>query len=173
MLGGIAVVVVIVGTVGAVIFKPWLIVVNTEVDDEIPAVASAPPTPGVPSGDAPADAARRLSSGTFISHEHDTSGTASIIENPDGSRIVAIENLRTTTGPDVHVWLSAGPVIPGFSGWTTAGDHPHVDLGMIKGNRGDQVYPIPAGTDLDEYGAVVLWCVQFGVSFGAAELAAA
>ncbi len=93
-----------------------------------------------------------------------------MIQLPDGSRQLAIENLETTNGPDVHVWLSAGPVVEGFDGWFTAGGHPYVDLGMIKGNQGNQLYDIPADVDLAAYPTVDLWCVQFAVSFGAAAL---
>lgn len=165
VLGGVGAAMVVAVIIGGVVFKPWLLFVNTEINDEIPVAASAPPTDG-----SPAQVPVVVSQGSFISHEHDTSGSVSIIEKPDGTRVLAIEDLSTTTGPDVHVWLSAGEVIPGVSGWRTAGDAAHVDLGQIKGNRGDQVYTIPAGTDLGAHPAVVLWCVQFSVSFGAAEL---
>ena len=83
----------------------------------------------------------------------------------------AIESLETTSGPDVHVWLSAGPVLEGFDGWFTAAGYDYVDLGPIKGNLGDQLYDIPPGVDLAAYPTVDLWCVQFSVSFGAAALA--
>ena len=76
------------------------------------------------------------SHGTLISHEHETSGTVRVIQLPDGSRQLAIENLETTNGPDVHVWLSAGPVVEGFDGWFTAGGHPYVDLGHDQGQPG-------------------------------------
>ncbi|QTI71811.1 DM13 domain-containing protein [Gordonia polyisoprenivorans] len=165
MLAGLGVVVIVAAVVGGVIFKPWLVFVDTEIADEIPVAASGAPASGTSSATPVV-----LSSGTFISHEHDTTGAVSIIEKPYGSRILAIENLDTTTGPDVHVWLSAGEVIGGFAGWRTAGGAPHVDLGPIKGNRGNQVYQVPATTDLARFPAVVLWCVQFDVSFGAAEL---
>ena len=45
-----------------------------------------------------------------------------------------------------------------------------LDLGMIKGNQGNQIYDIPADVDLAAYPTVDLWCVQFAVSFGAAAL---
>ncbi|MBD0859733.1 DM13 domain-containing protein [Gordonia sp. zg691] len=169
MLGGLGVVVVVGVAVGAVIFQPWLIFVDTEIDDAIP-VAVTPTTsePGRP----PAAGPVVLAAGDLISHEHSTSGAVSVIEKPDGTRILAIEDLDTTTGPDVHVWLSRAEVVDGFSGWRTAADAPHVDLGMIKGNKGNQVYEIPADVDLGEYRAVFLWCVKFSVSFGAAELTA-
>jgi hypothetical protein len=173
--------------VAVLVFQPWLLFVDVRVDDEIPVASAAPtstqqpeptggaesppsardtPIPSPPPG--PVD----LASGTLVSHEHETSGTVRVIQLPDGSRQLAIEDLETTNGPDVHVWLSAGPVIEGFDGWFTAGGHPYVDLGMIKGNQGDQLYDIPADVDLAAYPSVDLWCVQFSVSFGAAALTA-
>ncbi|GAC66429.1 DM13 domain-containing protein [Gordonia soli] len=169
--GAAGVIVVAVVVVGALVFRPWLVFVDTTVDDEIPVAASTPasgvPVPGAPTARQGPIVRKQ---GTFISHEHDTSGEASVISKPDGTRVLAIRDLDTTTGPDVHVWLSAAPVIAGRAGWTTAGGADHVDLGSIKGNRGDQVYEIPADTDLARFGAVVLWCERFSVSFGAAEL---
>ncbi|MCO4238314.1 DM13 domain-containing protein [Pseudarthrobacter raffinosi] len=53
---------------------------------------------------------------------------------------------------------------PGY-GWSVASVS-----GLIKGNQGNQVYQIPADVDLSKYPSVDLWCVQFSVSFGAAEL---
>jgi hypothetical protein len=170
----------------ALVFQPWLLFIDVRVDDEIPsaapaasagpttdasdapdAVTPAPAPPPAPAG--PVD----LATGTFVSHEHETTGIVRVIEHPDGSRQLALENLQTTNGPDVHVWLSAGPVVEGFDGWFTAGGHSYVDLGLIKGNQGNQLYDIPADVDLAAYPTVDLWCVQFSVSFGAAALTAA
>ena len=85
--------------------------------------------------------------------------------------MLTLENLDTSNGPDVHVWLSAAHVVEGTGGWYTAGSADHYDLGLIKGNQGNQVYEVPADVDLSLYKSVDLWCVQFSVSFGAAELA--
>ncbi|MGC5171472.1 DM13 domain-containing protein [Microbacterium sp. DT81.1] len=167
--------------VGGLVFQPWLLFIDVRVDDDIPAAAtptaavptpsSATPleptsTPEAPQRTEPVD----LLAGTFLSHEHETTGTARVILLPDGRRQLALESLATTNGPDVHVWLSAGPVVEGTDGWFTAGGHPFVDLGMIKGNLGDQLYDIPDDVDLDVFRSVDLWCVQFSVSFGAAAL---
>ncbi|WP_448808077.1 DM13 domain-containing protein [Agromyces bauzanensis] len=179
-------VVVALGIAAALVFQPWLLFVDVRVDDEIPvasaaatsppaADASSPPAAGdppLPSTPPQAAGPVELSHGALTSHEHETTGTVRVIQLPDGSRQLAIENLDTTNGPDVHVWLSAGPVIEGFDGWFTAGGHPYVDLGMIKGNQGNQVYDVPADVDLSAYPTVDLWCVQFAVSFGAAALSA-
>ena len=46
---------------------------------------------------------------------------------------------------------------------TTAG---FVDLGEMKGNKGDQNYDVPADVDLAKYRAVTIWCRRFDVNFG-------
>jgi len=45
-----------------------------------------------------------------------------------------------------------------------------VDLGVIKGNVGDQNYKLAADLDLSKYRAVSIWCKRFSVNFGAAAL---
>lgn len=186
---GVGLAVVIAGAV----FQPWLLWVDVTVKDEIPLAsepearqANAESNSGTTSpnttdessamadahvaADAAETGPRVVSEGSLISHEHETSGTARIIAEPDGSRFLVLESLSTTSGPDVHVWLSAGPTVEGLDGWYTAGSYDFIDLGPIKGNLGDQVYPVPADVDLEAFPTVDLWCVQFGVSFGAAAL---
>lgn len=157
---------------GALLFQPWLLFVNVEVDDALPVVETSSAEAPDPS-DSPTpepEAPQQLAAGELISHEHETSGTVRIIENPDGTRVLTLENLATSNGPDVHVWLASAPVVPGFDGWFLADDAAYVDLGPIKGNLGNQVYEIPADVDLGQYPSVYLWCVQFAVSFGAASV---
>jgi hypothetical protein len=162
-----------------VVTRPWLAFIDVRVDETLPSASTStssstaapvePKETGTSATAAPSEAVR-LRSGEFISHEHETSGSVRIVENPDGTRVLAIENLATTNGPDVHVWLSASDVVEGVDGWFVAGGADFVDLGPIKGNLGNQVYDLPADVDLDQYPSVALWCVQFGVSFGAAQL---
>lgn len=157
--------------VGAVLFQPWLLFVDVEVNEALPMVvetSDATPEPTESATPEPPAGPVQLSAGELISHEHDTSGTVRIIENADGTRVLTLENLSTSSGPDVHVWLSAAPVVAGFDGWFLAADQPAVDLGPIKGNVGNHVYEIPADVDLGQFPSVYLWCVQFAVSFGAA-----
>jgi hypothetical protein len=40
----------------------------------------------------------------------------------------------------------------------------------LKGNEGDQNYDIPAGTDLDKFQTVSIYCERFNANFGAAPL---
>lgn len=111
-----------------------------------------------------------LATGTFITHEHRTTGTVAVVRLSDGSRVVRLENLDTSDGPDLHVWLSDQPVRPGRAGWDAFDDGAHLDLGSLKGNKGDQNYSLPAHADLGKFTSVSVWCARFHVSFGAATL---
>ncbi|MEN3269610.1 MAG: hypothetical protein V7646_6504 [Pseudonocardia sp.] len=84
--------------------------------------------------------------------------------------MLRLENLDTSDGPDLHVWLSDAPVIPGGDGWHVFDDGRHVDLGELKGNLGSSNYPIPADVDLAQLASVSVWCERFAVSFAAAAL---
>ena len=85
-----------------------------------------------------------------------------------GQRFLRLEDFRTDNGPDLNVYLSAAPP----DAPAGAFDDDFVDLGDLKGNVGSQNYEIPVGLDLDRYSTVAIWCVRFGVVFGAAELTA-
>ncbi|HKA68802.1 MAG TPA: DM13 domain-containing protein [Actinomycetes bacterium] len=134
-----------------------------------PSAPAAAPTGGRGPSAAPA-APRDLARGSFVSHEHDTTGTVRVVELPDGRRIVRLENFSTLNGPDLHVWLTDAPVLDGRDGWFVFDDGSHVSLGRLKANNGNQNYPVPAGTDLSKLTSVSIWCDKFNVSFGAAAL---
>ncbi len=85
---------------------------------------------------------------------------------PAGERALTVTDLDTDNGPDLRVYLVAGPVVND----SDVGEF--VDLGGLKGNKGTQQYSIPAGTDTERYSTVVIWCRAFTVSFAKAELAA-
>ncbi|MEU4519328.1 DM13 domain-containing protein [Amycolatopsis sp. NPDC024027] len=158
-------------------FQPWQLVVDETVQEELPAAAPVPAPPSTPPSPStsltPSTSAKpaELAGGTLISHEHRTTGTVRVLRAADGSLVLRLENLATSSGPDVHVWLTDAPVKPGKDGWDVFDDGKHLDAGMLKGNKGNQNYPLPAGTDLTAYTSVSLWCDRFDVSFGAAELA--
>ncbi|MFI5955041.1 DM13 domain-containing protein [Cryptosporangium sp. NPDC051539] len=147
------------------LFEPWRAFTNTTVEESAPAVPS-------PKAGAVEVRTTVLARGRLISHEHETSGTVTILRLPDGSRILRIEDLKTSDGPDVRVWLTNAPVIAGTSGWRVFDDDKHVELGPLKGNLGSQNYPVPEDADLTTLTSVSIWCARFHVSFGAAELTA-
>lgn len=109
--------------------------------------------------------------GTFVTHEHDTSGSVRVVRLADGTHRLEIEGLDTSDGPDLRVWLTDQAVVAGKAGWQVFDDGRYVELGKLKGNKGDQVYAIPASADLTTLRSVTIWCKRFSVSFGAAQLA--
>ncbi|MEV1052190.1 DM13 domain-containing protein [Streptomyces sp. NPDC049887] len=170
------VVVAVVAVAGLYWFQPWKLWVDETVREELPAAAPASPDgPGASADTAPAvpSAPEVLATGSFISHEHATNGSVKIVRLADGSRTLRIEGLDTSSGPDLRVWLTDAPVKEGKDGWHVFDDGQYVSLGKLKGNKGDQNYPLPADADLNRLTSVTIWCDRFDVSFGAAELAKA
>ena len=99
-----------------------------------------------------------VATGTFSSNAHTTTGTASIYEK-DGVKTLLIENFMTDNGPDLNAYMATG---------TDAGNF--VDLGDLTGTQGSLSYTLPAEFDQAVHPYVLIWCVQFSVLFGNAEL---
>jgi hypothetical protein len=179
---------IVVAAVALPLFQPWRLFTDTVVDEPLPdagpvSISTSSPAPPTISGGPSISArtppprspdrtagAERLSHGSFVTHEHETTGTASVVRLADGSRILRLEGLDTSNGPDLEVWLSDAPVLEGRAGWHLFDDGHYSSLGELKGNHGNQNYVIPASLDLAGFRSVSIWCNRFNVSFGAAEL---
>jgi hypothetical protein len=101
-------------------------------------------------------------SGIFMgAHDgfHNAEGNVKVVSLTDGSKILRLENFKSTNGPNVHVYLS-----------TDKHATDYVDLGKLKANNGNQNYNIPSGTDITKHNIVLLWCKDFSVLFGSAAL---
>jgi hypothetical protein len=102
-------------------------------------------------------------SGYFVSGEHTTRGRARVVQLASGRRVLTLTRFSTSPGPDLRVRL-----LPG--GGTDGGAGDALDLGALKGNRGDQQYALPRdyrpGRD-----TVVIWCRAFSALFASARLA--
>ena len=155
----------------ALVFEPWKLVVDQRVDEAVPAVsAAAPAAPGGAAAPAVPSEPTVLARGTLVSHEHESSGSVELLLLADGSRVLRLQDLRTSNGPLLQVWLTDAPVLTGSEGWRVFDDGRHVDLGNLKGNIGSSNYPIPADVDLAGLTSVSIWCARFDVSFAAARL---
>ena len=110
-----------------------------------------------------------LSAGTFQDADrfHQGSGEATIYRGPDGSYLLRLENFQVTNGPDLHVILSPSPAPESREDVHQPG---YLDLGSLKGNRGNQNYEIPADVDVDAWSSVVIYCSPFHVVFSVALL---
>jgi hypothetical protein len=157
--------VVVVG-VGWYLFRPDALVISKTVIEPFPAEEHSMSAPE-PSAMAVADP-MKLTSGRFHKNAHDTRGRATIYRLADGRRVLRLTEFVTSNGPDVRVYLVAAGDVQDEAAAKQGG---FVDLGALKGNRGDQNYDVPAGLDLSTYRAVSIWCRRFSVNFGAAPLA--
>ena len=155
--------------VGLALFEPWRLFTSSHLDEAAPTsspvAATATPSPGATASATPRNVV--LARGTFVDAEHDTSGTARIIRLADGRRFLRLEQLASSDGPDLHVWLSAAK---SGGDWGSYDDGAYVKLGDLKATHGNQNYPIPSGADLGEMRSVVIWCDRFNVAFGTAPI---
>ena len=94
---------------------------------------------------------------------HKGSGKATIYRLADGSSVLRFEDLSVTNGPDLHVLLLEDP---GGRDKNVG----YIDLGSLKGNRGNQNYPVPDGVDASIYRGVMIYCQPFHVIFSTAKL---
>lgn len=113
--------------------------------------------------------AKTLETGTFHGKVHQTSGRATIYQEADGKLVLRLTNFKTSNGPDVHVILVAVKDADDDANFLKS-DTSRVELGKLKGNEGDQNYTIPAGTDLEKYQTVSIYCERFNANFGAAPM---
>jgi Electron transfer DM13 len=151
-------------------FQPQKLFLNKTVNEPGPGITGT-----APAGEASSSAAASrssppgpqvLSSGSFRSLEHSTTGKAIVLRRPGGSLILRLEHLNTSNGPDLRVYLSRVPASSELHAYRTG----FIDLGPLKGNRGSQNYSIPAGMDLSAFKSAVIWCRRFVVGFGVAPL---
>src|SRR5688572_13118322 len=70
-------------------------------------VSEAFPTAQAQSVSGREDAPKVLATGRFHSVAHQTAGTATIHELPDGKRVLRLTDFKTSNGPQVHVYLVA------------------------------------------------------------------
>ena len=106
------------------------------------------------------DTSRNMLSGKFIGVNdgiHNAEGVAKVLALDDGTSVLRLENFKATNGPDLYVYLATDK---------SASDI--VNLGRLKGNIGNQNYPMLAGTDLKKYNTALIWCKAFSVLFGSA-----
>jgi len=116
-------------------------------------------------GGKPREAKRRVpvevARGSFEGADgHAGTGTATVIERPNGSRVLTFTEFDVDPGVDVDVYLTTEP----------DSIEDRVELGDLKGNVGNQQYELPDGADLRRHGHVILWCKPFTVRIAVASL---
>ena len=102
-----------------------------------------------------------LAAGQFTGADgHAGTGTATLIREADGARVVTFTEFDVDPGAKSVVWLTQDE--------SSLDDR--IELGTLKGNVGDQQYAIPDDTDLRKYDTVVIYCTPFTVRIAVAPL---
>ena len=136
-------------------FRPEKLFINQQVSEAAPAAVRGEAEP--------------LYTGKLESREHPTSGRATIYKDRSGKAYLRLTDFATSNGPDVHVVLVKAEE-PAMSKIIVPGSLEYVELGSLRGNRGDQTYDLPAGADLEKYQAVAIYCERFHAIFGVTKL---
>ncbi len=136
---------------------------------ELPATPTALAPTALPEPTAvPAPAGPTLqAAGQFYGVDHEGAGDALIYRQPDGSHVLRLENFAVENAPDMYVYVVADP----------RGDTPQtvknsgfLNLGKLKGNKGNQNYTLPAEYDPAIHRSVTIWCERFTVVMATAPL---
>ena len=107
-----------------------------------------------------------LATGSVRPVAHDGSGTLKLLNLlPHGDQIIRIEDLDVLNGPNLHVYLSSEYNVESHD---DLGDF--IDLGELKGNKGNQNYLIPDNVDATKFKSIVIYCVPFRVVFASANI---
>ena len=89
---------------------------------------------------------------------HTASGTANIYDD-NGQKFVVLDPYESQNGPDLKVYLSKNVQASSY-----------INLGPLKSITGKQAYAVPGNPNIEEYTYVHVWCEQYSVEFGRAEL---
>jgi Electron transfer DM13 len=117
-------------------------------------------------GSAPGDRSV-VSSGEFHAVAHPGRGEAAVYRLGDGSHVLRLENLDIFNGPALYVYAVAAD---DANNSETVLEADSLNLGPLKGNRGNQTYELPAGFDPEKYRSISIWCERFSVNFATAPL---
>ncbi len=98
-------------------------------------------------------------SGNFVSAPGESVSGKALVLLKGGIYTLALESTAIVNGPDLHVYLGKDKSAVNF-----------IDLGKLKSTNGNQVYAINGNPDFTQYKYALIYCQQYNVLFGSAEL---
>lgn len=100
-----------------------------------------------------------IASGSFVGKSnHVTSGTVSVVKTDSGTKVVLGSDFDFDGAPDPKLGF-------GKNGYDKSSQ-----FSVLKANKGEQSYEIPASVDPESYNEVWVWCEQYSVPLGVAKL---
>jgi Electron transfer DM13 len=139
------------------LFRPEKLFINQRVNEAAPTAAG--------------NSAQPEFTGLLNSKLHETKGRATVYRAQDGTMNLRLTDFSTSNGPDVHVVLTEDSD-PGLKNNVPGQALQSIEVGMLKGNEGNQEYKLPANVDLTRFDTVAIYCVRFRAVFGTARLEA-
>jgi hypothetical protein len=98
------------------------------------------------------------STGTFQNGPYGSvTGNVEILKQ-DSGYILRLKNFSSSSGPDLHVYLSKEVQPQHF-----------IDLGSLRSRTGDQAYSIPGNSDFSKYRYASIHCQAYNHLFGSAQ----
>jgi hypothetical protein len=99
--------------------------------------------------------------GEFIDSNtgHHLRGKVLLLTADQNKKTLRFEDFSVVNGPDVNVYLSKTPTFKDV-----------IDLGDLKATKGNVNYELDPSIDTSEHKYVLIWCVEFAVLFGYAEI---
>ncbi|MDQ3354817.1 MAG: DM13 domain-containing protein [Actinomycetota bacterium] len=131
------------------------------VEQQVETPNDEPPLPGM--AEAPV-----LAQAPFYEIDEPGSGTASLFQLADGTRVLRLDDFEVFLNTDLVVWLSEGPT-PTTSAEAVAA--PHVEFADLKSTIGPQNYLVPADLPTERIRSVIIWCPPIRSAYLAATLA--
>ena len=100
-----------------------------------------------------------VNNGDFINGPYGTVSGKATVYSQDGGLVLALQNMRISNGPQLHVYLSKEVQPVNF-----------IDLGSLQSTNGNQLYNIPGDPDLTQYRYALVHCKKYNHLFGSAKL---
>jgi hypothetical protein len=99
-----------------------------------------------------------IKEGTLMGVGHSVSGNVRVYDS-GGQLTVVLDPFSSQNGPDLKIYLSKDEQAMEY-----------LNLGALKSTTGKQSYEVSGMPNLDQYKFVMVWCQEFSVLFGIAEL---
>lgn len=176
---GVVVGVVMVFIAASCLFLPWVLLSRTGTTTGTQAQQAPRGQQQLPQPDPTVAKLKPLPAGSevlgisiaFTSQLRQTTGSARLVRLNDGKVKLYIDDLSTSDGVQpLKVWLTDQGRVEGLGekAWSIFDDGRVVDLGELQSTAGDQVYDVPAGTELKGLRSVAIWCEVVTAAFGVA-----
>lgn len=112
-------------------------------------------------------ASRTIASGCFHQVAHKGTGCAALVRSSDGQFVLRLTDFRTAASDDLQILLISAADAPENE---TVKNSERIFIAPLQKQDGFQEFPVPAGQDLTNFNAVVIWNSKHAVNFTAAPL---